>query len=66
MRHTKTTFQERVAKETKGIVKKVFKVNEEIANCKRSILMHNAGNWIAGDQISLGCSLVESTGCVAV
>jgi hypothetical protein len=59
MQHIKKTFQEKVAEEARRIAKKVFREDSEIAKCKRSILMHNADKWVAGDQSTFGYSLSE-------
>ncbi len=59
MKHIKKTFRERVAEEAKKIAKKVFKDEVEAAKCRRSILMHNADKWVAGDQLTQGYSLAE-------
>ena len=59
MQHIKKTFQEKVAEEARRIAKKVFREDGEIAKCKRSILMHNADKWVAGDQSTFGYSLSE-------
>jgi hypothetical protein len=48
-----------VAEEAKRIAKKVFKDVVEAAKCRRSILMHNANKWVAGDQLTQGYSLAE-------
>jgi hypothetical protein len=59
MQHIKKTFQEKVAEEVRRIAKKVFREDGEIAKCKRSILVHNADKWVAGDQNTVGYSLAE-------
>ncbi len=48
-----------MAEEAKRVTKKVFRDEVEAAKCRRSILMHNADKWVAGDQITQGYSLAE-------
>jgi hypothetical protein len=59
MQHIKKTFKDKVAEEAKRVAKKVFRDEVEAAKCRRSILMHNADKWVAGDQITQGYSLAE-------
>ena len=59
MKHIRKTFQEKVVEEARKIAKKVFREDGEIGKCKRSILMHNADKWVAGDQNTMGYSLAE-------
>jgi hypothetical protein len=59
MQHIKKTLKDKVVEEAKRVAKKVFRDEVEAAKCRRSILMHNADKWVAGDQITQGYSLVS-------
>ncbi len=49
MQHIKKTFKERLGEKGKRMVKKVKKDEQKLGKCRRSILMHNADKWMAGN-----------------
>jgi hypothetical protein len=49
MQHTKKIFKERLGEEAKRMVEKVEKDEQKLGKCRRSILMHNADKWMAGN-----------------
>jgi hypothetical protein len=49
MQHTRKTFNERVGEEAKKAARRMMRDEQELNKCRRSILMHNADKWVAGD-----------------
>jgi hypothetical protein len=41
------------------VANKVVKDEQELGKCRRSILMHNADKWVAGDWNTQGHTLAE-------
>jgi hypothetical protein len=59
MQHIRKTFKEKVGEEAKKAARRVIRDEQELNKCRRSILMHNADKWVAGDTHTAGYSLAE-------
>jgi hypothetical protein len=59
MQHIRKTFNKRVGEEARKEARKVIRDEQELNKCRRSILMHNADKWVAGDTHTAGYSLAE-------
>jgi hypothetical protein len=59
MQVIKKMFKEKVGEEARKLAKKVVRDEQELGKCRRSILMHNADKWVAGDWNTQEYTLAE-------